>query len=88
MLLLVVLLVMQGKVVNLHSITSVSQRSVREDAETMCYHCGLAAPKQTRHYLMIDGVQQPMCCIGCVAVAELLVDSFETFEGNDKVVSS
>ena len=88
MLLLAVLLVMQGKVVNLDSITSMSKRSTHEGTETMCYHCGLAAPKQTRHYLMIDGVQQPMCCIGCVAVAELLMDSFETFEGNDKVVSS
>lgn len=40
-----------------------------------CYHCGLPIPAQTRHYVPIDGAQRRMCCIGCEAVAQAIVDN-------------
>ncbi len=38
-----------------------------------CYHCGLDVPEGTDLHAVIDGARQPMCCPGCVAVAELIV---------------
>lgn len=43
------------------------------DAE--CYHCGLPIPEQTRHYVAIDGQRRRMCCVGCEAVAQSIVDN-------------
>ena len=50
--------------------------SVADDAaETDCYHCGLPIPPETRHYVQIDGRRRRMCCIGCEAVAQSIVDN-------------
>ena len=50
--------------------------SVAEDAaDTDCYHCGLPIPPDTRHYVQIDGRRRRMCCIGCEAVAQSIVDN-------------
>ncbi len=40
-----------------------------------CYHCGLPVPAETRHYVKIDGRARRMCCIGCEAVAQSIVDN-------------
>ncbi|WEN43232.1 putative copper-importing P-type ATPase A [Thauera sp. GDN1] len=50
--------------------------SVADDAaDTDCYHCGLPIPPDTRHYVQIDGRRRRMCCIGCEAVAQSIVDN-------------
>ncbi|SMB27641.1 Heavy metal translocating P-type ATPase [Sterolibacterium denitrificans] len=38
-----------------------------------CYHCGLPIPSGCDLSLCIDGAVQPMCCIGCQAVAQAIV---------------
>ncbi|HAF55850.1 MAG TPA: cation transporter [Thauera sp.] len=43
--------------------------------ETDCYHCGLPIPADTQHYVRIDGRRRRMCCIGCEAVAQSIVDN-------------
>ncbi|THF65841.1 heavy metal translocating P-type ATPase [Pseudothauera nasutitermitis] len=40
-----------------------------------CYHCGLPIPQETRHYVRIDGQPRRMCCTGCEAVAQSIVDN-------------
>ncbi len=44
-------------------------------ADTDCYHCGLPIPSDSRHYVQVDGRQRRMCCIGCEAVAQSIVDN-------------
>ncbi len=44
-------------------------------AETDCYHCGLPIPPDSHHYVRIDGRDRRMCCVGCEAVAQSIVDS-------------
>ena len=39
-----------------------------------CFHCGLRVPTGTDFTVAIDGVSQPMCCRGCAAVAQAIVD--------------
>jgi len=52
---------------------TVSYSAVEEDRD--CYHCGLPIPPETRHYVRIDGRDRRMCCIGCEAVAQSIVDN-------------
>jgi Cu2+-exporting ATPase len=40
-----------------------------------CFHCGLPIPNKLDLHVCIDGVDQPMCCHGCQAVAEAIVES-------------
>ena len=40
-----------------------------------CYHCGLPIPPETRHYVRIEGQSRRMCCVGCEAVAQSIVDN-------------
>jgi Cu2+-exporting ATPase len=42
---------------------------------TDCFHCGETIPKGLELNALIDGVEQPMCCIGCQAVAQFLADN-------------
>jgi Cu2+-exporting ATPase len=39
-----------------------------------CFHCGLPVPADTHWRVKIAGVAQPMCCPGCQAVAQAIVD--------------
>ena len=39
-----------------------------------CFHCGLPVPAGSAWQTVIDGVAQPMCCAGCAAVAQTIVD--------------
>lgn len=40
-----------------------------------CFHCGLPVPVGSRWSVKIDAVEQLMCCPGCEAVAQSIVDS-------------
>lgn len=44
------------------------------DAQTACFHCGLPVPPGADYAVEIDGAVQPMCCLGCQAVAQAIVD--------------
>ena len=39
-----------------------------------CYHCSLPVPAGSRYALEIKGIVQPMCCPGCQAVAETIME--------------
>ncbi len=56
---------------------SVSAAAAAADAaaDRDCYHCGLPIPPETRHYVRIDGRERRMCCVGCEAVAQSIVDN-------------
>lgn len=40
-----------------------------------CYHCGLPVPENTDFSVKIQGQQRPMCCAGCQAVAQSIMDA-------------
>jgi Cu2+-exporting ATPase len=40
-----------------------------------CYHCGLPVPASASYLVEIEGETHPMCCRGCQAVAQAIVDS-------------
>ena len=40
-----------------------------------CYHCGLPVPGGAEWSVSIDGQPRAMCCIGCQAVAQAIVDN-------------
>ncbi|MBD3669889.1 MAG: cadmium-translocating P-type ATPase [Gammaproteobacteria bacterium] len=43
--------------------------------ETDCYHCGLPVPPGSDYRVSIEGESREMCCPGCQAVAQAIVDS-------------
>ncbi len=43
---------------------------------TDCFHCGLPVPPAEAHrHTVIDDISQPMCCAGCQAVSQAIVDA-------------
>ena len=40
-----------------------------------CFHCGLPAMPSARWSVSIDDIARPMCCPGCQAVAQAIVDN-------------
>jgi hypothetical protein len=40
-----------------------------------CYHCGLPIPADEVFSVEIGGVKREMCCHGCSAVAQAIVDN-------------
>jgi len=40
-----------------------------------CFHCGLPVPPGSDWHVTIDGVERDMCCPGCRAVAQAIVDN-------------
>src|SRR5690554_5281106 len=40
-----------------------------------CYHCGEEVPGDTQFTVTILGEQREMCCPGCQAIAQTIVDS-------------
>ncbi len=40
-----------------------------------CFHCGLPVAVGSRWSVMIDTLEQPMCCPGCQAVAQTIVEN-------------
>jgi Cu2+-exporting ATPase len=52
-----------------------SAAPTQDVVDTDCYHCGLPIPPETRHYVRVDGRERRMCCVGCEAVAQSIVDN-------------
>jgi Cu2+-exporting ATPase len=44
-------------------------------AECTCFHCGLVVPPGSHFRVVIDGKPRLMCCRGCEAVAEAIVEA-------------
>ena len=44
-------------------------------ADLVCFHCGLPVAAGSDWNVVIDNQPQPMCCPGCAAVAQTIVDS-------------
>ena len=42
---------------------------------THCFHCGETVPEHIHLTATIEGREQPMCCIGCQAVAQFLASN-------------
>ncbi|MEW6164096.1 MAG: heavy metal translocating P-type ATPase [Pseudomonadota bacterium] len=40
-----------------------------------CYHCGLPVPADLDLHVEVDGAPRTMCCAGCQAVAQAIVDN-------------
>lgn len=45
------------------------------DADKLCFHCGEPNPSGTLFIVAIKGIDRRMCCPGCEAVAQTIVDS-------------
>ncbi len=45
------------------------------DREVPCYHCGLPIPAGAEFPVEIDQARREMCCAGCQAVAQAIVDN-------------
>ncbi len=43
-----------------------------------CFHCGLPVPAGSHWQVAIDGAERAMCCPGCEAVAQAIVDNHLT----------
>ena len=39
-----------------------------------CFHCGLPVPAGSNWTVRIESIDQPMCCPGCQAVAQTIVE--------------
>ena len=42
--------------------------------EENCFHCSLPVPKNSSYLVTVDGEERAMCCPGCQAVANAIVD--------------
>lgn len=51
-----------------------SERSAALRAVARCFHCGLPVPDGVDERVLIDGATHAMCCPGCRAVAEAIVE--------------
>ncbi len=49
--------------------------STVQEQDDNCYHCGLSVPKGSDYQTIINGKSRSMCCPGCLAVAQTIVDS-------------
>ena len=61
----------------MNTVASQYEASLHSTASTAvpCFHCGLPVPEQTRYQTMFDGRMRPMCCVGCEAVANTIIDA-------------
>ena len=48
--------------------------STPTEAPSSCFHCGLPVPRGPGFSAVIDGARRPMCCKGCEAVAQAIVN--------------
>jgi len=55
---------------------------------TECFHCGLPVPKSASYSVEINNEEQPMCCIGCQSVAQVIVDNGLTDFYNHRTTKS
>jgi Cu2+-exporting ATPase len=42
---------------------------------SICFHCGLPVPESPEISVEYEGEKKPMCCYGCQAVAQAIIDS-------------
>jgi len=49
--------------------------SIKLENDTACFHCGLPVPKGEAWGIEFEGQWKPMCCPGCEAVAQAIIDS-------------
>ena len=45
------------------------------EASQACFHCGEPVPASCELSVLVDSIPQPVCCNGCQAVAELIIQS-------------
>lgn len=60
-------------------------RDVVMNSHQDCFHCGLPVPTGSHWQVLIDDVQQAMCCPGCEAVAQTIVDNNLTSYYRDRL---
>ena len=48
---------------------------VSTPAEDTCFHCGLPVPTGSHYTVEIDGAARRMCCKGCEAVAQAIINA-------------
>ncbi|HEY5682207.1 MAG TPA: heavy metal translocating P-type ATPase [Sulfuricaulis sp.] len=56
------------------STPAILSTSAKHDPTAKCFHCGLPVPPESDIAVDIDDIRQPMCCHGCAAVAQTIVD--------------
>jgi Cu2+-exporting ATPase len=56
-------------------VVGATQPSKACEETSVCFHCGLPIPADTRWQVSIDLVMRPMCCPGCEAVAQSIVEN-------------
>ena len=61
-----------SKSMEYHDSDTIGAERIQSDVNS-CFHCGLPVPDKLDLAVLIDGVNQPMCCYGCQAVAEAIV---------------
>ncbi len=44
-------------------------------SEIYCFHCGLPVPENLNLFVTIDGKDEPVCCAGCQAVANAILEA-------------
>ena len=54
--------------------TQLLQTIQSNTGKTACFHCGEDVPQGTNWKVLIHGISQSMCCPGCQAVAETIID--------------
>ena len=42
---------------------------------TYCFHCGLPVADNLNIFVEYNGKNEPMCCYGCQAVSQAIIDS-------------
>ena len=58
------------------SLTAPAPAPTAADTEALaCFHCGLPVPPGGRWRVRLDGTEREMCCAGCQAVAQAIVDA-------------
>ena len=48
---------------------------IKPQVSTKCFHCGLPVAKNLNIYVEYKGENKPMCCYGCQAVSQAIIDS-------------
>ncbi len=54
---------------------SLPLRAVAAASECDCFHCGLPVPPGSQYTVRVQAREQALCCPGCQAVAQAIVDS-------------
>ncbi len=59
-----------------------------QDTSPICFHCGLEIPKGVSLHVEISNEMQAMCCAGCEAVAQAIVDAGRSSFYNNRTAYS